>query len=102
MRERHLRLVGSQCEKCVQKPLSVRILENIKDLADKIFISEQEKIYIIKDILIKLYRDYEISTGIVDPPYYIRAEQRIIKIIKEKKINYYYKRLKKFKNINLD
>ena len=102
MRERHLRLVSSHCDVKEKEVLFIKYLELISDFFDKIFTSKQEKIYIIKDFLIKLYQDYEISTGIDDPPYYIRAEKRIIKIIKEKKVNYYYNRFKRFKNINFD
>ena len=57
-----------------------------------------EKIYILKDILIKIYRDYEITTGIIDEPYFIRAEKKIKRIIREKKVDYYYNLLKKFRS----
>ncbi len=102
MQDRHLRLINSQCQMPEQTSFYIKYFENIKDFFDKIFTSEPKKIYIIKDILIKLYRDYEISTGIENPPYYVKAEIRIIKIIKEGKIDYYYKLFKKFKNINFE
>jgi len=73
-------------------------LEKFKDFFECIFLTKNEKIYIIKDILIKIYRDYEESTGYIDIPYFVRAEIRISKIIQDNKVNYYYNRLKKFKN----
>ena len=56
----------------------------------------------IKDILIDLYRDYEITTGNNCTPYYVKAEKRIIKIIKERKIDHYYKLFKKYKNLDFE
>ena len=38
------------------------------------------------------------STGIIDEPYFIRAEKKIKRIIREKKVDYYYNLLKKFRS----
>ena len=71
-----------------------KITKNIKSA----FISKNEKIYVLKDILNKIYRDYEITTGIIDEPYFIKAEKKIRRIIRENKVDYYYNLLKKFRN----
>lgn len=98
MKQRHLRLVVSRCKECEKDSVFTSGLEKFKDFFDCIFLTKNEKIYIIKDILIKIYRDYEQSTGNIDIPYFVRAEIRMSKIIQDKKVNYYYNRLKKFKN----
>lgn len=100
MKKRHLRLVVSHCETTNKSTLKSGILERLKDFLDGMFLSKNEKIYIIKDILIKIYRDYEITTGFVDIPYFVRAESRISQIIKDKKVDYYYNRLKRFQSNN--
>ncbi len=100
MRKRHLRLVDSRCQKNEEIRLSAAYWGKFKDFFECILLSKNEKIYIIKDILIKLYRDYEKSTGIIDIPYFVRAEIRMSKIIRDKKVDYYYTKLKKFKNCN--
>lgn len=100
MKERHLRLVASSCEKTEQKTFLIRLIETFNNFTDSILTPENEKIYTIKEVLIKLYKDYEISTGIIDPPYYIKAEKRMIRIVKEKKIDHYYNMLKKYQNID--
>ena len=69
--------------------------ERIKDFFDCIFVSENKKIYLIKDSLIRLYKVYEDTTGVIDVPYFVKAERRVSQIIKSGKINYYYKKLKK-------
>ena len=63
-----------------------------------LFISKKEKIFALKENLLNLYRDYEISTGYSEEPYFIRAEKKIRRIIREKKVNYYYNLFKKFNN----
>ncbi len=98
MKERHLRLVYSHDEEDKKTDFSVNFFEKMKDFFDCITLSKHEKIYIIKDVLIKIYRDYEKTTGIIDIPYFVRAEHRISQIIKDRKINYYYIRLKSFKH----
>ncbi len=98
MKERHLRLVYSNCKVDIRKNFVTKILGKLKDFIDCVTLSKHEKIYIIKDILIKLYRDYEQTTGIIDVPYFVRAEHRMSQIIQDKKVNYYYIRLKGFKH----
>lgn len=97
MKEKHLRLVYSHGEKDKKTNFYVNFFEKIKDFMDCITLSKHEKIYIIKDVLIKIYRDYEKTTGIIDIPYFVRAEHRMSKIIQDRKINYYYIRLKSYK-----
>ena len=99
MKKRHLRLVSPR-EKCTKDNLFSVYLEKFINFIECISLTKNEKIYIIKDILIKLYRDYEQTTGNFDIPYFIKAEMRMSKIIQMRKVNYYYKRLKKFKNNN--
>lgn len=101
MRKRHLSLVVSDCEKEAKKTFMSEPFKNAKDYIDCLFLSKNEKIYILKDILIKIYRDYEITTGNTDLPYFIKAEIKISQIIQDKKIDYYYKKLKKFRNLKL-
>lgn len=96
--ERHLRLVVSHNVECNKKESLRKYLSTLKERFRCIFISKNEKIYILKDILIKIYRDYEITTGIIDEPYFIRAEKKIRRIVREKKVDYYYNLLKKFRN----
>lgn len=98
--ERHLRLVVSHNVSCKRTALLKRYFEKIKEKLKCIFTSKNEKIYILKDILIKIYRDYEITTGIIDEPYFIRAEKKLRRIIREKKVDYYYNLLKKFNKNN--
>ncbi|MBQ9246561.1 hypothetical protein IJ182_09875 [bacterium] len=99
MKKGHLRLVISN-ENNEEKKEMADYWKRLKNFVECIFISKNEKIILIKDSLIKIYRDYEKTTGIVDIPYFVRADIRISQIIKEKKINYYYTRLKKFNNKN--
>ena len=96
--ERHLRLVVSHPVECNKKTSWKDYFGILKEKVKCTFISETEKIYILKDILIKIYRDYELTTGIIDEPYFLRAEKKINRIIREKKVDYYYNLLKKFKN----
>ncbi len=100
MKKRHLRLVVSDYQKTDEIGLTSRYLERFRNFFDCIFLSKNEKLYIIKDILIKLYRDYELSTGNVDTPYFVKAEIKISQIIQDKKVDYYYNRLKKFQKSN--
>ncbi len=98
MKERHLRLINF-CEKKYAKKSSARTnFLTIKDFMDNLFLSKYEKIYILKDILIRLYKEYEETTGIMDIPYFVKAEKRICRIIKERKVDYYFNRLKRFRN----
>ena len=94
MQTRHLKVV--QFKNVKQKTVeNYSYSEKIKDFFDCIFLSENKKIYIIKDSLIRLYKDYEETTGVIDVPYFVKAERRISQIIQSGKINYYYKKLKK-------
>ena len=91
MKKRYLRLVtnNTDCERATFK-------EIITDCFANLFISRNEKIYILKDVLNNIYRDYEITTGINDIPYFVKAENKLRQIVQDNKINYYYNRLKKF------
>ncbi|MBE7704496.1 MAG: hypothetical protein E7Z90_01640 [Cyanobacteria bacterium SIG29] len=95
--ERHLRLVVSHNVECNKKGKSIKNFPDIINYLGNIFISRNEKIYILKDILNDLYRDYEITTGIIDEPYFIKTEKKLQRIIREKKVDYYYNLLKKFR-----
>ena len=97
MRNKHLRLVAVNNNKNQEKSISANYSEIIKDFFDCIFISENRKIYLIKETLTRLYKDYEETTGIIDEPYFIRAEKKVRRIIREKKVDHYYKLLKKFR-----
>lgn len=88
----HLRLVSSNSGEC-----KIKLRERVTNYFNDIFVSRNEKIYVLKDTLLNIYRDYELTTGIDDIPYFIKAENKIRQIIKEDKINYYYNRLKKFR-----
>ena len=94
MKTRHLHVIETKTskEKSIQ---NITYSERIKDFIECIFISENKKIYLIKDALVRLYKDYEETTGVIDVPYFVKAERRISQIIKSGKINYYYKKLKK-------
>lgn len=92
MKQKHLRLIVSNGHRQKRTAVFKSLAEKLKD----IFVSKTEKIYILKDILIKIYRDYEITTGYNFEPYYIRAEHKLQNIIRDKKVDYYYNLLKKF------
>ena len=97
MKERHLRLIHPGNGLYAKSNSNIGLCEKIKDIISDFLISKNEKIYIIKDILVKIYRDYEQTTGVSDIPYFEKAEKRIDKIIKDNKVNYYYNKLKRFK-----
>ena len=90
MKKGHLRLVVSDNTNCNSKNRIFDVFKNLKNRIKCQFISRREKIYILKDMLTKIYRDYEITTGICDVPYYLRAELKLNEIIKNGKIDYYY------------
>ena len=96
--ERHLRLVTSRAAEYKEKTSLFERIENVAENIKSAFVSENEKIYVLKDILLKIYRDYEITTGIIDEPYFIKAEKKMRRIIRERKVDYYYNLLKKFRN----
>lgn len=101
MKERHLRLVSCSGECSRKGVLFLRYADKLKTFYRQVFTSKREKIFILKDALIKIYRDYEISTGISDIPYYVRAELKISKILQENKVDYYFNLIEKFKKSNL-
>lgn len=101
MKKGHLRLVVSDNTYCAKKGSFFKYLEKIRENVKCIITSRREKIYVLKDSLIRIYRDYEISTGISDIPYYIRAEMKINKIIEEDKVDYYFNLFEKFRKNNL-
>lgn len=96
--ERHLRLVTSRAVAQNEKTSLFEKLEIIVNNIKSAFVSENEKIYVLKDIINRIYRDYEITTGIIDEPYFIKAEKKLRRIIREHKVDYYYNLLKKFRN----
>ena len=97
MIERRLRLVVSHDVNHKRTKAFGKHLQKLKERFNCIFVSKNEKIYILKDILTKIYRDYEITTGIIDEPYFIRAEKKLRRIIREERVDYYYNLLKKFR-----
>ncbi len=95
-KKRHLTLVYSSKEKSDEKKIS-----KIKSLFNNIrflFISQNQKIESLRIILLNMYRDYEITSGQADVPYFVRAENKINQIIQEGKVNYYYKKLRRFQD----
>ncbi len=97
MRKRHLRLVAYHNVCCGRKDLFKIYLEKIKERFKSTFTSKKKKIYELNSILINIFKEYEISTGMIDLPYFLRAEEAINKIIKEKKVDYYYELFEKFR-----
>ena len=100
MKERNLRLVVSNNVRKNRSGLFYKYLEYVKDKLKSILISKREKVYVLKDSLLKIYRDYEITTGINEIPYYERAELKISEIIQENKIDYYYNIVEKLRKKN--
>lgn len=94
---RHLRLVVSNKTQLNQRSLNYETFNNLVFKLKSMFVSKNDKIYILKETLMNIYRDYEISTGIIDEPYFIKAEKKIRRIIRENKVDYYYSLLKKFR-----
>lgn len=95
--ERHLRLiVSNNCKVDEENSCRVKIQKFLNKL-ENIFTSRTEKILVLKEILMNIYRDYEITTGIIDEPYFLKAEKKISRIIRENKVDYYYNLLRKFR-----
>ncbi len=94
---RHLRLVVSNETQLNQRSLNYETFNNLVFKLKSMFVSKNDKIYILKETLMNIYRDYEISTGVIDEPYFIKAEKKIRRIIRENKVDYYYSLLKKFR-----
>ena len=67
----------------------------------KIILSPKyKKAHLLKNLLIKLFKDYEETTGINEVPYLEKAELMMDKILKENKVDYYYDRLKKAEKLD--
>lgn len=98
MKQRHLKLVYSNNEIQTTKENFLAKLQSFCDDFRFMFISQNKKIESLRNILLNMYRDYEISSGESDIPYFIKAENKINKILQEGKINYYYKKLRKFQD----
>lgn len=98
--KKHLKLVYSKGNS-IQEKVPNEFILNFKFNLGDVFVSKKEKIFILKEELLNLYRDYEISTGYREEPYFIRAEKKIKRIIRENKVNYYYNLFKKFNNKKL-
>jgi hypothetical protein len=94
---RHLRLIVSNETQLNQRSLNYEFFYNLVFKLKSMFISKSDKIYILKETLMNIYREYEISTGIIDEPYFIKTEKKIRRIIRENKVDYYYSLLKKFR-----
>lgn len=92
--KKNLKLVYSRGAS-ISKKEKKNYLLNFKLNIGSIFISKKQKIFILKEELLNLYRDYEVSTGYVDEPYFIKAEKKIRRIIREDKVNYYFNLFKK-------
>ncbi len=97
VKKKHLTLVYSNNHQCYERNLS-EILKDFLANLRYIFVSKNKKIETLRGVLLNMYRDYEITSGNCDIPYFIRTENKINKIIQEGKINYYYKKLIKFQN----
>ena len=98
VKKRHLTLVYSNdCQKD-NREKGIGIMKDFFDNLSFIFVSQNKKIETLRGVLLNMYRDYEITSGKSEIPYYLRTENKINQIIQEGKINYYYKKLRKFQN----
>lgn len=95
MNKGHLKLVVPSKNDETETSDFKTILDDTYDNIKCMITPKREKIYVLKDHLIKLYRDYEFSTGFCDIPYYLRAELKISEIIQKNKLNYYFKMFEK-------
>ena len=95
MKKGHLKLVVPSKNDETENPDLKTILADTYDNLKCMITPKREKIYVLKDYLTKLYRDYEISTGFCEIPYYVRAELKISEIIQKNKLNYYFKMFEK-------
>ena len=98
VRKKHLTLVYSNQEQDNQNENTFNKIKSFFEDLRYLFVSQNKKIESLRLILINMYRDYEITSGQADIPYFVRAENKINKILQEGKINYYYKKLRKFQN----
>lgn len=101
MNKRHLKLIVSEKTEMAKKPDLKVIFDNAKENVKCLVTSKREKIFVLKDYLIKLYRDYEVTTGFCEIPFYTRAELKISEIIQEDKVDYYFKMFEKIKRKSL-
>lgn len=97
----HLKLVLSNENKSAKNIDIKGFLNDTRERLKCAITSKREKIYVLKDYLIKLYRDYEITTGFCDIPYYVRAELKISEIIQNDKVDYYFQLFEKIKKKTL-
>lgn len=95
-KKRHLTLVYSNKER-ITKEKSNKLQSLVEDIKF-LFIPQNQKIESLRLILLNMYHDYEITSGQSEIPYFVRAENKINQIIQEGKINYYYKKLRRFQN----
>ncbi|MGM9994217.1 MAG: hypothetical protein ACI37R_05765 [Candidatus Avigastranaerophilus sp.] len=102
MRKKHLKLVVSNSLKSPKRLDFKGVVPLVCEHFKFILTPKREKIYVLKDSLIKLYRDYEITTGICEIPYYIRAELKISEIIQDNKVDYYFKIMQKIRKNSLE
>ena len=86
--------------KSPRKKYGTNFFTKIKNNIKVILFPKYQKAKILKNVLIKIYKDYEESTGINDIPYVERADLMIMKILKENKVDYYYDKLKKADKLN--
>lgn len=101
MKKKHLRLIVSKNSKNAKMVSIIGFFRKCREQFKCIITPKKQKIYILKDSLIKIYRDYEVSTGICDIPYYVRAELKISEIIQSNKIDYYFKIVEKIRKKSL-
>ena len=87
---------------CEEKSSFVKFITKLKDVIKYNVILRNKKLYILKGITARFYKDYEESTGIIDIPYYKKTEMMLEKIAKENKIDYYYEKLKRLEKIYKD
>lgn len=97
MKKDHLKLVISNNIEASQSLTTIDFNSNCNQKSKALVISQKEKIYMLKDSLIKLYRDYEITTGICEVPYNVRAEIKISEIIHANQVDYYFEILEKIR-----
>ena len=98
MMKRHLRIVASSKNDDSVRISFFKVWESFTDKLNNVLISEKEKIYTIREELIKCFRDYEVTTGYCEEPYFIKAEKKLRRIIREKKVDYYYNLVKKIRS----
>ena len=86
--------------KSPRKKYGTNFFTKIKNNIKVILFPKYKKAQKLKKLLIKLFKDYEETTGINDIPYWQKAETMMEKILKENKVDYYYDRLKKAEKLD--